>query len=98
MAQVQRSIAAESQAKTLAPPRMESVTKARQWSIRGIAGKIGFWILIAFILIYTLFPFYWAIVSSLTPGSRLFDTPVRYWPADVTFDNYREIFEAEFFR
>ena len=31
-----------------------------------IFGKVLFWSLIVFILFYTLFPFYWAIVSSLT--------------------------------
>ena len=28
-------------------------------------GRVAFWILIILILLYTLFPFYWAVVSSL---------------------------------
>jgi trehalose/maltose transport system permease protein len=97
MAQLERSVAAEPQAPTLAPTRSEAFTRARNWSFGGIARRGLFWLLIAVILLYTLFPFYWAIVSSLTPGSRLFDTPVRYWPADVTFNNYKEVFGADFF-
>ena len=35
-----------------------------------IAGWIGFYILLAIIVLYTVFPFYWAIVSSLRTGSN----------------------------
>ncbi len=33
-----------------------------------VAGRVGFWLLIVAIIVYTLFPFYWAVVSSLTPA------------------------------
>jgi trehalose/maltose transport system permease protein len=52
-----------------------------------------FWLLIVLILIYTIFPFYWAIVSSLKSGNELFETPVAYWPKRLTFDNYLAVFE-----
>jgi trehalose/maltose transport system permease protein len=58
-----------------------------------IIGRVGFWLLIVFILIYTIFPFYWAIVSSLKTGNELFVTPVAYWPLRPTLDNYRAVFE-----
>lgn len=51
-----------------------------------------FWLLVLFILFYTLFPFYWAIVTSLTSGSVLFNTPVAYFPRHVIFNNYRDVF------
>ena len=60
-------------------------------------GKIGFWILIVLILLYTLFPFYWAIVSSLKPSSELFETPVAYWPKNPTLQNYRDVFSNPIF-
>jgi trehalose/maltose transport system permease protein len=62
-----------------------------------LIGRIFFWILIILILLYTLFPFYWAIVSSLKPSSELFDTPVAYWPKTVTLDNYRDAFSNPVF-
>jgi len=50
-----------------------------------------FYILVAAILIYILFPFYWALRSSISPNSELFTTPVRYFPANPTLDNYRQV-------
>src|SRR5688500_567768 len=38
--------------------------------------KVAFWLLVLLILIYTLFPFYWAIATSLKRSSDLFTTPV----------------------
>ncbi len=69
-----------------------SYTKSSKSSLPDILGKVGFWLLIAFIVVYTLFPFYWAIVSSLTPTNDLFVTPVRFWPQSVTLDHYRTVF------
>ncbi len=57
-----------------------------------IISRILFWILLAFILVYTIFPFYWAVVSSLKPAAALFVTPVAYWPTEPTLDNYRAVF------
>jgi trehalose/maltose transport system permease protein len=57
-----------------------------------IINKILFYILVLFILIYTIFPFYWAIVTSLKPASRLFDTPVNYLPTNFTLENYRSAY------
>jgi trehalose/maltose transport system permease protein len=56
-------------------------------------GKVGFWLLIVLILLYTLFPFYWAVATSLKRSSDLFKTPVPYWPDPITWDNYRAVFE-----
>jgi trehalose/maltose transport system permease protein len=57
-------------------------------------GKVGFWALVVFILLYTIFPFYWMTVSSLKPDSELFKSPLSYWPKpisrahmDYVFDN-----------
>ncbi len=58
-----------------------------------IVNRVLFWIMIVMILVYTVFPFYWAIVSSLKPAGQLFDTPVAYWPKTVTLENYQNVFE-----
>lgn len=47
-----------------------------------------FYILVGAILIYTIFPFYWAFISSITPNSQLFSTPVQYFPRNPTLENY----------
>jgi trehalose/maltose transport system permease protein len=62
-----------------------------------IIRDVLFWIIIIFIIIYTLFPFYWAIVSSLTPASQLFSTPVRYFPQNPTTQAYVSVFNNPMF-
>jgi trehalose/maltose transport system permease protein len=57
--------------------------------------RIGFYALIAVILFYTVFPFYWAVVSSLKSGSAIFQ--VEFLPAHPTFENYRALFAEQSF-
>jgi trehalose/maltose transport system permease protein len=58
-----------------------------------LLGRIGFYILLAIILVYLIFPFYWAFRSSITPDNDLFKTPVQYFPESPTLDHYRDVFE-----
>lgn len=58
-----------------------------------IIGRIAFYILLAFIVFYTVFPFYWAIVSSLKAGSELFK--VEFWPSEPNWDNYLAVFREQ---
>jgi trehalose/maltose transport system permease protein len=51
-----------------------------------------FYILLAVIFVYIVFPFYWAFRSSVTPNGELFVTPVHYWPDNPTLDHYRQVF------
>ncbi len=53
--------------------------------------RVLFWILIAIIFVYLIFPFYWALRSSLTPNSEMFTTPVSYWPSHPTFTFYSQV-------
>jgi trehalose/maltose transport system permease protein len=62
-----------------------------------VAGKAGFWLLIAFIIFYTLFPFYWAVASSLTPSNDLFKSPVPLFPTSLTLDHYEVVFQDSSF-
>lgn len=61
-------------------------------SQRRILGRIGFYLLMLVIILYTVFPFYWAIVSSLKPASEMFR--VDFLPP-LNFDNYRAVFEGQ---
>ncbi len=66
---------------------------------RGNWGRdLLFWLIVIGIAIYTLFPFYWAVVSSLTPASALFTTPVRYFPENPTTSAYLTILNDPAFR
>jgi trehalose/maltose transport system permease protein len=57
--------------------------------LKGFARRLPFYLLLIVILFYLLFPFYWALRSSITPDSALFTTPVQYFPEEPTFTNYR---------
>jgi trehalose/maltose transport system permease protein len=58
--------------------------------LRRLVGRVLFALLLAAIALYTLFPFYWAVVSSLKSGSALF--AVEAFPARPAWDNYAAVF------
>ncbi|NJK78735.1 MAG: carbohydrate ABC transporter permease [Chloroflexaceae bacterium] len=64
---------------------------------RHIFSRVLFYLLIIVILVYTIFPFYWAFASSLTPNNRLFSTPISYWPLEPTLNNYQLVFRNNLF-
>jgi trehalose/maltose transport system permease protein len=59
---------------------------------RRLLGRIAFYLLMLAIILYTVFPFYWAIVSSLKPPSELFT--VEFLPP-LNFDNYVGVFQGQ---
>ena len=60
---------------------------------RRLIGRIAFYLLIAVIILYTVFPFYWAIVSSLRPGSELVSTSLI--PQNPAWSNYTAVFSEQ---
>jgi len=56
---------------------------------------LGFYLASALVLFFSLFPFYYAIVSSLNNGSALFSTSL--WPAHPSLANYIAIFKEQSF-
>jgi trehalose/maltose transport system permease protein len=55
--------------------------------------RMGFWLLVATIVIYAVFPFYYAILSSFRSGSALFQ--VNYWPDRFDLKNYVAVFREQ---
>jgi len=62
-------------------------------SAKKLLGKIGFYLLLVVIVFYTVFPFYWAIVSSLKAGSDLFK--FEFWPSKLAWENYTAVFSEQ---
>jgi trehalose/maltose transport system permease protein len=58
-----------------------------------LIGRLAFALLVAVILVVSLFPFYYAVLSSLRPGSGLYE--IRYWLNEVTFANYVSVFREQ---
>ena len=73
-----------------------------RWLRRSPAGrfitKAPFWLLIALIFVYALFPFYWAIRSAFTPDGEQFNTPIDYFPKHPTLANFREALSTSTFQ
>lgn len=61
---------------------------------KSLPGKIGFYFLLLLIFLYTVFPFYWAVVSSIKPRGELFATPPSYWPQEPTLSNYAQVLQT----
>ena len=49
-----------------------------------------FYALVVFIVVVSVFPFYYAILTSLKSGTDLFR--VTYWPTSFSLDNFRQVF------
>lgn len=60
-----------------------------------LAKRIGFYALIALVMVYAVFPFYYAVITSLKPSSELFE--VDYWLSSVDVGNYVQIFTQKSF-
>jgi trehalose/maltose transport system permease protein len=80
-------------AEATAGARSETRVRVRK-PFRKRLKRLPFYVLIAAIFIYTIFPFYWAIRSSLTPEGDLFSTPLEYFPAHPTIANFREVLSS----
>ena len=61
--------------------------------MKRLFGWIAFYALVAAIILYSVFPFYYAIVTSLKAGSQLFS--VEYFPTTWNWDNYVSVFREQ---
>lgn len=63
--------------------------------LRKIVAKTGFGLLLAAIMLFTVFPFYYAILTSFKSGSELFN--IDYWITSFNFENYQAVLEQSSF-
>lgn len=78
-------------------PGVKAAPSAALRTWKKVGGKAAFYLLVGVILLYILFPFYWAIVSSLKTDNELNQSPVSYWPENLTFDNYSKVLGNDLF-
>ncbi|MBM6715337.1 carbohydrate ABC transporter permease [Gemmiger formicilis] len=48
---------------------------------------------LAVFLVFTLFPFYWIVNTSLKDSVDVLSIPIQYWPQNPTFENYIYLFQ-----
>jgi trehalose/maltose transport system permease protein len=69
------------------------IDRGARYRLKKQVNKMLFWLLMACIVLYSVFPFYWAIISSLKEGAALFT--VEFWPEVLTFQNYVNVFKEQ---
>jgi trehalose/maltose transport system permease protein len=67
--------------------------------------SIGFWLIVAVIFVYLVFPFYWMVNSALKSEAQLQMTPATFIPRDpdtgeidISLRNFQAVWESEKFR
>ncbi|WP_038070973.1 carbohydrate ABC transporter permease [Thermus scotoductus] len=64
-----------------------------------LGNRLLFYLLVAFVVVYSVFPFYWAVISSFKPSDALFASNPSFLPLPFTLDHYRNVFlQANFGR
>lgn len=53
-----------------------------------VADRALLYLCVAIFLFIVLLPFYWIFLSSITPKFQMFSIPPRYFPQQITFENY----------
>lgn len=69
------------------------IAGTRQWTLGKIVNRVLFWVLVVFLIIYTVFPFFWAVISSIKPNAELFAVPVSYWPSAINRTFYQFVLD-----
>jgi trehalose/maltose transport system permease protein len=70
-----------------------TISGTRQWTLGKVVNRVLFWILVVVIIFYTVFPFVWAVISSIKPNAELFTTPVDYWPDQINLTFYQFVLD-----
>jgi trehalose/maltose transport system permease protein len=64
---------------------------------RQTAARVLFWLMLFVIMVYLVFPFYWALNSSLKTEAELQRTPATFLPQQPSLENYLAIFQNDRF-
>jgi multiple sugar transport system permease protein len=57
-----------------------------------LAGRIVKIACLTIWLIFTIFPLYWIVITSLKPSAALYRLPLEYWPSQISLENFRGLF------
>jgi trehalose/maltose transport system permease protein len=71
-------------------PLVEGTPPRERLSGQALLLRALFYLLVIAILVFNLFPFFWALLSSFRPSSELFST--RLIPQQLTLHSYEEVF------
>ncbi len=49
------------------------------------------YIFLSGIMLYSLFPFIWTVITALKPPEEIFTVPVKYFPSKLSFENFSQV-------
>src|SRR4051812_18995430 len=61
-------------------------------SLKIIGGKLATALAVVILLLWSLGPIYWSIVTSLTSPTELVSSTPHFWPSHVTLEHYARLF------
>lgn len=56
--------------------------------------RLGFYVAVAILLLWSLGPVYWSFATSVTPPNALVSSELRLWPENATLEHYAKLFGA----
>ena len=57
--------------------------------------RAAVYLCLAGIVFFALFPIAWALSTSLKPQTEIFDIPTTWIPKQITFENFRDVWESQ---
>lgn len=91
---VQRSPRPGGTVAAVEPGRAGAPPKPKR-SMRKAARRSGAYATLVTVSLVLLFPFYWAVISSLKPGTEQAKYPPTFWPGDLRWSNYAEAWNSQ---
>jgi ABC-type glycerol-3-phosphate transport system permease component len=70
-----------------------STYHSRRYRIEHYINRFLLYLGVALFLFVVLLPFYWITISSFTPRYQMFSIPPRWFPTEITFENYGKLVE-----
>jgi ABC-type glycerol-3-phosphate transport system permease component len=67
---------------------LPGIHATNHYKLERIFNKLLIYLGVALFLFVVLLPFYWILISSFTPKYQMFSIPPRWFPSEITFENY----------
>ncbi|WP_119070188.1 carbohydrate ABC transporter permease [Aggregatilinea lenta] len=74
--------------------RAEEMGREQRAWLERHSNAIAIYIALAVFVVFICFPFYYIVMSSITPRTDLFNIPPSYWPSSPTLENYRNMIDS----
>src|SRR6478609_9699304 len=81
------------EADQLGPGKAKRLQRRRASASGDRKGVVARSILAVIVCLIVVFPLYWMVVMAFSPKGEVFSSELRFWPSEITLDNFARIFE-----